>query len=40
MTSGQGIVENYYRVCECAWQQPCATADLGFTGKVGVYDSP
>jgi hypothetical protein len=32
MASRQGVVEHYmyYRVCECAWRQPCATANPGF----------
>ena len=31
MASAQGVVEHYYRVCECAWQQPRATVDPRFT---------
>jgi hypothetical protein len=36
MASGQGCVEHYYmqRVCECAWQRPCATANPGFRPQI------
>jgi hypothetical protein len=34
MASGRGVVEHYYRVCECAWQQPCATANPRFTPNI------
>ena len=33
MASGQ-VVENYQRVHKCAWQQPCATANPGFTPYI------
>ena len=36
MASGQGLEENYQRVCECGWQQPCATADPRFTPMLGT----
>jgi hypothetical protein len=29
MASWQSVVEHYWRVCECAWQQPCATTSPG-----------
>jgi hypothetical protein len=31
MASGPGVVEHYYCVRECAWQQPCAIANPGST---------
>ena len=34
MASGQGVVEHYYRVCECVWQQPCATTNPGFRPQI------
>jgi hypothetical protein len=34
MASGQGVVEHYQRECECAWQQPCATAGPRFTPPI------
>ena len=34
MASGQGVVEHYYRVCECVWQQPCVTANPRFRPKM------
>ena len=37
MASGQGIVEHYYRLCECVWQQPCATTDPGFRPQITNY---
>jgi hypothetical protein len=40
MASEQGVVEHYERVCECAWQQPCATANPGFTPYLSFLGTP
>jgi hypothetical protein len=34
MADGQCIVEHYYRVCECAWQQPFASANPGANPNI------